>query len=145
MNKEFYEETYSEWLRTKRKISRCEDFIVNLQCECTKVMNSLEHTIVKSLELEFARAKLLKLFFEIIYQAITETDNELVRQIDLYRLACNTVYTAGMDSEYFSIFEAALEVKETNIIADTIRYILSSETLEDIAKKQVVIRELFEQ
>lgn len=145
MSKEFYEETYSEWLSTKRKIGRCVDFIIKLQAECIKVMNSLEHTRVKSLELEFARAKLLKLFFEIIYQAITETDNELVRQVDLFRLACNAVYVAGMDSEYFSIFQAAFEVKETNILADTIRYILSSETLEDIAKKQVVIRELFGQ
>lgn len=123
----------------------CEEFILDLQCECTKVMNSLGHTKVKSLELEFARAKLLDLFLEIIYQAITETDNELVRQVNLFRLYYKSAYVEDMDSEYFSIFEAALEVKETNIIADTIRYILSSETLEDIAKKQVVIRELFEQ
>lgn len=123
----------------------CEEFILDLQCECTKVMNTLGYTKIKSLELEYARAKLVDLFLEIIYQAITETDNELLRQIDLFRLAYNFVTVKGMDSEYFSIFETALEVKETNIIADTIRYILSSETLEDIAKKQVVIRELFEQ
>lgn len=126
----------------------CEEFILNLQCECTKVMNSLGHTKVKSLELEFARAKLVDLFLEIIYQAITETDNELVRQVNLFKVVYNFLCIKDMDSEYFSIFEAALEVKETNetnIIADTIRYILSSETLEDMAKKQVVIRELFEQ
>lgn len=145
MSKEFYEETYKEWCQTKRKVVRCVDFIVNLKCECIKVMNTLGHTKIKSLELEFARAKLVDLFLEIIYQAITETDNELVRQVNLFRLYYKSVYVEDMDSEYFSIFETALEVKETNIIADTIRYILSSETLEDIAKKQVVIRELFEQ
>lgn len=123
----------------------CEDFILELECECTKVMNSLRHTKVKSLELEFARAKLVDLFLEIIYQAITETDNELVRQVNLFRVVYNFLCVKDMDSEYFSIFETANEITETNIIADTIRYILSSETLEDIAKKQVVIRELFEQ
>lgn len=123
----------------------CEEFILELQCECVKVMNTLGHTKIKSLELEYARAKLVDLFLEIIYQAITETDNELVRQVNLFRLYYKSVYVEDMDSEYFSIFQTALEVKETNIIADTIRYILSSETLEDIAKKQVVIRELFEQ
>ena len=122
----------------------CEEFILDLQCECTKVMNTLGHTKIKSLELEFARAKLLDLFLEIIYQAITETDNELVRQVNLFRLYYKSVYIEDMDSEYFSIFETANEITETNIIADTIKYILSSETLEDIAKKQVVIRELFE-
>ena len=123
----------------------CEDFILGLQCECTKVMNSLGNTKIKSLELEFARAKLLKLFLEIIYQSITETDNELVRQVNLFRAVYMFVCVKDIDSDYFGIFDAALEFKETNIIADTIKYILSSETLEDIAKKQVVIRELYEQ
>lgn len=144
MNKDFYGSAYDKWAKEKRKSVECEDFIIGLECECLKVMNSLGHTKVKSLELEFARAKLLKMFLEIIYQAITETDNELLRQIDLFRLAYNFVTVSATDSEYFSIFETAVEVKETNIIADTIKYILSSETLEDIAKKQVVIRELFE-
>lgn len=144
MSKEICEQAYKEWI-AKRDLGECEVFILDLQCECTKVMNTLGHTKIKSLELEYARAKLLDLFLEIIYQAITETDNELVRQVNLFRLYYKSVYVEDMDSEYFSIFETALEVKETNIIADTIRYILSSETLEDIAKKQVVIRELFEQ
>lgn len=143
MNKDFCERTYKEW-KAKRDLGECEVFILDLQCDCTKVMNTLGHTKIKSLELEFARAKLLKMFLEIIYQAITETDNELVRQVNLFRLYYNSVYVEDMDSEYFSIFETAVEVKETNIIADTIKYILSSETLEDIAKKQVVIRELYE-
>lgn len=143
MNKEICEQAYKEW-KAKMELGECEVFISDLQCECTKVMNTLGHTKIKSLELEYARAKLLDLFLEIIYQAITETDNELVRQVNLFRLYYKSVYVEDMDSEYFSIFETALEVKETNIIADTIKYILSSETLEDIAKKQVVIRELFE-
>lgn len=145
MNKGFYGSVYDEWFQEKRKSVECVDFILGLECECLKVMNSLEHTKVKSLELEFARAKLLKMFLEIIYKAITETDNELLRQIDLFRLTYNFVTVKATDSEYFSIFEAAVEIESTNIIADTIKYILSSETLEDIAKKQIVIRELFEQ
>lgn len=144
MSKEICEQAYKEW-KAKRDLGECEVFILDLECECAKVMNTLGHTKIKSLELEYTRAKLVDLFLEIIYQAITETDNELVRQVNLFRLYYKSVYVEDMDSEYFSIFQAALEVKETNIIADTIRYILSSETLEDIAKKQVVIRELFEQ
>lgn len=134
----------NEELYTGCLARECEDFILGLQCECTKVMNSLGNTKIKSLELEFARAKLLKLFLEIIYQAITETDNELVRQVNLFRAVYMFVCVKDIDSDYFGIFDAALEFKETNIIADTIKYILSSETLEDIAKKQVVIRELYE-
>ena len=68
----------NEELYTGCLARECEDFILDLQCECTKVMNSLGWTKIKSLELEYARAKLLDLFLEIIYQAITETDNELV-------------------------------------------------------------------
>lgn len=135
----------NEELYTGCLVRECEDFILGLQCECTKVMNSLGNTKIKSLELEFARAKLVNLFLEIIYQSITETDNELVRQVNLFRVAYIFVCVKDIDSDYFGIFDAALEIKETNIIADTIKYILSSETLEDIAKKQVVIRELYEQ
>lgn len=121
----------------------CETFILCLIGECSRARNSLVE-IDDTLCFEYERARLLEDFFKLVHEEMRKTYSEIVQQVYLFKLIYDYYCIKGLDNEYLCIFKIAVKFKETNLIADTIRFILNAKTVDELNKKREVITEIYD-